>query len=156
MKKSQVQTQIFIYVMALVIFSLILLYGYNSIKKIREQASSVEYIQFKTDIENTITKLGYEFGSVDIKEFNVPGNYKQVCFVEFSDSLTIPADYPIINNSVYTNASDNVFLVKNIAEESFKVKGLVVDGNFHCFNISKGRIEVRIESLGSAVRVSEP
>jgi len=156
MKKAQVQTQIFIYVMALIIFSLILLYGYSSIKKIREQASSVEYIQFKTDIENTITKLGYEFGSVEIKEFNVPGNYKQVCFVELTGTPVIPADYPIINNSVYTNASDNVFLVKNIAEESFRVNGLNIAGGFHCFNISKGIIGIRMESLGSAVKVSEP
>lgn len=160
MKKAQVQTQVFIYVLALIVVSLIMLYGYNSIKKIREHTVTVEHIQFKTDVENTIKRIGYEFGSIEKKTFDVPSSYKEVCFVDSNidpNNNNIPQnEYPVINNSVATNASDNVFLVTNIAEESFYVGEIEVENDFLCFNVSRGKVRIQLEALGSKVRVSEP
>lgn len=169
MKKSQAQTQIFIYILALVIVSLILLYGYNSIKKLREQTSAIEHIQFKTDLETSIERINFEFGTVEKKSFIIPGSFKQVCFLELErvgdisdeNKTIIRTNYPIIGDIIDSIIGDvgvkeNIFLVKSITEESFFIDNISPDGIFHCFNITRGRLNLKLEALGKKVRISEP
>ncbi|NQV09306.1 hypothetical protein HQ529_05640 [Candidatus Woesearchaeota archaeon] len=153
MKKAQVQTQVFIYIIALVVVSLIMLYGYNSIKKIREQTTVVEHIQFRTDLENTVKRISYEFGTIEKRTIDVPGGYNQICFVGSETTSIDETKYPIIQ-SIISSSDDNVFMVKSLAEESFYVGAITVDDGFKCFDVIGGKINIQLEAFGEKVGIS--
>ena len=80
MKKGQVQGQVFIYVLTLIITGMILIYGYNAIKSINENANQVELANFKTTIKSDFEKMSSDYGSVKTMSYNVPSKLKEVCF----------------------------------------------------------------------------
>jgi len=172
-KKAQIQTQIFIYIVAIVVVSLILLYGYRAIAGMRKQAEQVEFITFKTELEAAVSKISHEYGSVDIKTFNLPGKYREICFVKW-DSIGDPGfdmtGYPIIENSVIDEIKNNVFLVESPSKvEPLEVGDVVTyddtddDGvlieaekvDSLCIPSLNGRVNIRFEGAGDHVKVSE-
>ena len=162
MARAQVQNQIFIYVISLVVISLIMLYGYNALNKMRDQSEKVSYIQLKTDLENEIKKMGYEYGSVEKKVFDVPSDIKKVCFAEdLAGGVTqAMVGDAMIWDSISSGVEKNVFLKKgNTAEESFYIGNIEVEAQnsdpFLCFDAASSRIIVRLEGLGKKVKVSE-
>ena len=164
MARAQVQNQIFIYVISLVVISLIMLYGYNALNKLRDQSEKVSYIQLKTDLENEIKKMGYEYGSVEKKVFDVPSDIKKVCFAEHDNNAItqVMVGDAVIWDSIDSGVEKNVFLKKgSVAEESFYIGNIEVEGPppamnpFLCFDVASSKIIVRLEGLGKKVKVSE-
>jgi hypothetical protein len=158
-KRAQVQSQIFIYMLAIIITALILIYGYNSFKKIKEQGEVTELINFQTNIKRSVDTLSYDYGSVKTKEFNVPGNFRKVCFVSLNPLPPLSAlnKYPLIKDSVASNVQKNVFLWPP-GTESFYGGNISIDpadNGYFCANVSYGRISLRLEGLGNAVKISK-
>jgi len=110
--RAQVQTQIFVYAIAAIVVTLIMIYGYTAIQKMREQAEDVAYIKFKTDLENAVKTLSYATpGDVDKLELQLPKGYREICFVDVEKAATNNGAFvnrPIISSSVGT-AKENVF-----------------------------------------------
>jgi len=169
MIKSQVQTQVVIYAIALIVVTVIMIYGYNSIQKMREQAEQVEFIQFKNDLKNAVETLSYATpGDVDKLNLNMPGNYRQVCFVDVPKASTrgfVHYD-KVITWSVESGSEDNAFLVKSIAEESMNVGSIRVETDQECdippikntclcLNATAGRVKLRLEAMGDSTKISK-
>ncbi|MBI2652418.1 hypothetical protein HYX00_03035 [Candidatus Woesearchaeota archaeon] len=156
MKKAQIYSQIFIYILALVLTSIILIYGYNAIQNFNKRANQVCFLKFKNDLSNSIESITSDYGSVKRKEMQLCAGYREVCFVESTRNPTIPANTdPIIRDSITSNTGKNVFLVEKIAKESFYAGNISVDGDVLCITSKNNQISLRLEGKGNYVKVSE-
>jgi hypothetical protein len=164
-----IQSEIFIYILALVVASLIFLYGYSAITKMKKQTDTVALAQFKQDLPNLIKSLGYDFGTEKKETMDVPSGYTQVCFVQLEEDGGDPGQnavlndmssgYGVIANSVRDGVKNNVFLMGNGAAEPFyggKISLPDADRSFRCFNVVDGKIGIVLKSLGKTVEVSPP
>ncbi len=123
-KKSQAQSQVFFYILGVVIIGLIILYGFNTIRGFGKRAEQAMVIKFKTDLDSIVDTLDY--GSIKIQEFSLLG--RKVCFVDLdADAQDVSqhsnickppeeddadkGDYdPLICDSWATTDAVNVFL----------------------------------------------
>jgi len=92
MKKGIIVGQLFIYVLALIVFSLIMLFGFNAIRNLMEKGEQTQFVKFKTDLENEIRSISSQYGDVRIfnarNQMRVPGTYKKVCFIDIDTNPT--------------------------------------------------------------------
>ena len=130
--KSQIYSQALIYIFTLVLVSIILVYGYNSISSFRSRAAEVSMLKLRSDISNSIKEMASEYQSKKMKEFMLPDGVKKVCFVETYDGkpTNVNDGGPILKDSVETETAApnaeiirirNVFFMDNAIMDSFNV-----------------------------------
>ncbi|MEM3126926.1 MAG: hypothetical protein QW331_02570, partial [Candidatus Woesearchaeota archaeon] len=97
--KKAIEGQIFIYVLSIVVFSLIMLFGYGAIRNLMERGEQAQLIKFKSDLQYELKSISTQYGDVKIfsekNPFRIPGNYKELCFIDNRhdpDSLPIKAE----------------------------------------------------------------
>ena len=153
--KAQI-SQVFIYLMTIIVAAFILFYGYRAISVFTEKSEQVSFIQFKNDMENTVTALSLDFGSVKVKEFTVPGNIKTLCLVgNYPSVLKLNnTKYPIIENSVNSGVRKNVFLIGIGIDESFYIENVESAENPLCTDVVSGKIKLRMEGKGDHTFIS--
>ena len=151
--KAQMVGQIFVYILAVILVAFILIYGYNAVQTFKTRAEQVSYIKFKTDMESTIKSISSDYGSIKKAEFLVPSGYREVCFIDL-DNPIVPPGHPIIKDSVESGVKENIFLVREAAEESFYVGKIEVAGN-SCIEVKAGKIKVQLEGKGDHAIISE-
>jgi len=156
--KAQAQ-QIFTWIVAIVLMSLLVLFGYRSITNLRVRGEQVKFLEFKNDLTSTIESTT-DYGSERRVSLSAPGAYNEVCFVDFEGGidLSLMNNYPIIRDSVASQlgkpAIENVFLVKDIAEQSFKIENMRVEApKFLCVEVKAGKINFRVAGLGKYAEV---
>ena len=160
MKNGQAIGQVFIYVITIVLVSFLLLFGYRAITTFKDKADQVSFLQFRNDLQDTIEVLTTDFGSVKVKDFSIPGKINTVCFVQSFPEIPIVIsnpeidDYPIIKDSVKDQVNKNVFLIRKSVEESFFAGIISLSGDFLCFPVIRGEINLRMESKGNHVIIS--
>ncbi|MBU0615520.1 MAG: hypothetical protein KJ601_05480, partial [Nanoarchaeota archaeon] len=154
-KKGQFQSQAFIYILGALIFVMILLYGYNAITGLNKQQGQAKEIELKTNLENTITALSSDYGSIKTKTFSVPSRYDELCFTSttFRDELppAFVSKYPIIADAVETG--DNAFLIGKDFD-AFQVEKLNLPNMVVCVPVVDGQIKLRIEGKGNSALIS--
>ncbi|MBW2996774.1 hypothetical protein KY349_00365 [Candidatus Woesearchaeota archaeon] len=167
MKKAQVAGQIFIYITAIVIVGLIIVYGYSAIKGFTERGEEVEYITMQKSVENAVKSIASDYGSVKRPDIDVPGKYELVCFVDkgLSEEAIETSDIcqsragrekyhqPIVCSG-WKTGRNNVFLIPD-GSESFDVGNIVMEhGNFLCFDVFNNKINLQLTGLGDRVEIS--
>lgn len=156
MRKSQLYSQIFIYVLTIILISFILVYGYNAVQNFRTRAEQVSCIKFKNDLSNAVESILGDFGSVKRKDLQLCSGYTQVCFVETFQNPLLPSNIdPIIKDSVKSNSGRNVFLVENTAKESFYIGNISVEPDVLCIKAISNKISLRLEGKGNHVLLSQ-
>ena len=156
MRKGQLYSQIFIYILTIILISFILVYGYNSIQTFKKRAEQVSCLKFKNDLINAIKSISSDFGSIKRKELQLCNDYSKVCLVESFESPNMPGDVdPIIKDSVLSNTEKNVFLVENIAKESFYAGKISVEPDVLCIKAVNGKINLKLEGKGNHAAISQ-
>ena len=157
MNKGQFVGQIFIYVLAVIITAIVLGYGYKAVVTFKEKSDQVSYIQFKTNLQNDIESITSDFGTVEIKLYSIPLNFKEVCFVKNYPSLKTLSntEHPIIEDSVNSKVEKNVFLVENIAKDSFYAGKIDVEKDLYCINTANGKLRLRLEGMGDHTKIEK-
>jgi hypothetical protein len=177
-KKAQVAGQIFVYIIAIVVVGLIIAYGYSAIKGFTQRGEQVEYITLKTSIENSISGIVSDYGSVKRPPIDVPGKYRFVCFVDKSraadaDSTALCTShaqdpsladfYQPIACSGWKTGRNNVFLIPD-GSDAFEVgENMTIDNAgqayagqpFLCLGVVNNKIKLQLEGLGDKVKLSE-
>lgn len=164
MKKAQAQ-QIFIFIIAIVIASLIFIYGYKAINDFMDRSEEVALVRFKTDIESGIRTISSDYGSVNKLELSLPSEYQKVCFIDFgfdgdksSAGLCRPGqpDYDPIACDAWESGTrnQNVFITPQ-ADITIKVGDMSIDGGYVCVDVLNGQAVLRLEGKGNAALVSE-
>ena len=177
--------QVFIFIIAMITFGLIMVFGYKAVQSFIGKGETVEYIKFKTDIETTMNKITTDFGSVSIETFRLPTKYEKICFVnmdygggDFDEAMdllqiesaaaydsALDAQEAVSKGEIgYDVTSENIFLEPRFGDTSpIRVSPIRVsspDGSvqklFECFEVQSGQIIVTLEGKGDAVEVSAP
>lgn len=156
MSKAQLYSQIFVYILAIILISFIFVYGYNAVQSFKKRAEQVSCLKFKNDLTNAVDSISSDFGSVKKKEFQLCAGYSKVCFVETFESPNIPNDIdPIIKDSILSSTGRNVFLAEDIAKESFFAGKISVDPDVLCIRATNSRIAIKLEGRGNHAIVSQ-
>jgi len=158
MRKAQFAVgQIFIYILAIIIAGLIILYGYQAIAGFRTKAEEIALINFKTSIENDIESIATSYGSVRVQTYDLPSSAREVCFVDervFGESNITDGNYSLIDNSVEAGAKQNIFLIP-MAEIPIYAENMEVNDTYFCINSTRGKVTIRLEGLGNRTKLSE-
>ncbi|MBW2981364.1 hypothetical protein KY343_00660 [Candidatus Woesearchaeota archaeon] len=166
MKKKAQIAQVFIYILALFIFALIIYYGYYSISSFIKKGEEVTYIKFKTQLESEVEAILPQFGSVSIfsknKPLKAPGNVEKVCFVSYNNVVNkmIPSEPsdtidPVTRLSIEQGTEENVFLFPREERAPISLLRIRVTNDFDCIPVKQGRLDIRLESEGNLVRITE-
>ena len=156
MRKSQLYSQIFVYILSIILISFIMVYGYNAVQSFKKRAEQVSCLKFKNDLVNAVDSISSDFGSVKKKELQLCDGYSKACFVETFESPNMPIDIdPIIKDSILSGTGRNVFLVENIAKESFYAGKISVDPDVLCINAVNSKITIKLEGKGDHTIISK-
>ena len=160
MKKSQIQSQIFVYVPAMIVIAMVLLYGYRSIDMMRERANQVDLLSFKTDVRNAIEKVSNDYGTVRKPTFRVPEGYEEVCFIDLSKGADplMEGLHPLVYEA-WQDSSSNVFLIKGLAKEFYLVDEeqpliRIDDEGYACSEVKHNHITVTLEGIGGKAKLT--
>ena len=177
-KKAMGIGQVFIFIMAAITFSLIMIFGYKAIGSFLKSGEDVAFVQFKTDMESSIRKIYTEYDSVREKKFYLPGGYDRICFVDFEynpdsnpqrveaeinelceiDPIACGAWREVLNEEPlyrHSATAENVFLKPPapVKLKTHKVSVYDSDGmskikGFHCQKILNGNFAVTLIGKG--------
>jgi hypothetical protein len=164
MSRGQINTQVLVYILALIITSIILVYGYGTIKDIMARGQVAELIRMKTDLKGYVKSIANDYGSIEIKTLSVPGDYREICFVSSDlsnadiDAKISGKEYPIIRDSMIDSLNlggekRNMFLCPKCVEQDY-VGDLVVENGFKCLPVKQGTVKIRLEGLGDKTALS--
>lgn len=161
-KKAQIQSQIFIYVFALLIISLILFFGVKAISKFKGDTDKVALGSFVTDLNSKIRSVTSEYDSIQEVNLDLPKQFKQVCFTD-KDTQASEVSIPIIKNYIQDNSKSNVFILKeqNILEQELKTGEINVIGpttspNFLCVPNINGKLKFMAKGKGKYAEIYSP
>ncbi|MBW3019555.1 hypothetical protein KY329_05220 [Candidatus Woesearchaeota archaeon] len=154
--KAQIIGQVFIFILAGLVFILIVAYGYKAIQGFGEKSEQVSLIDFKNDLDRSVESVKRDYGSVRQVSLRLPSKYAGVCFL---DSEQCPAqvwfDGSRIDWAVSACASRaaNVFLVPRALDLSFE--DIEVESPFYvCIPNKGGEVVFRLEGTGKKARVA--
>lgn len=178
-QKAEV-SQIFFYILALITFAVILIFGYQSITDFMAKGERVSFITFKTDLERTVQRVTPDYGSVVVYDaqhpFTVPGAYTRLCFIDMDKSP--PSSCALLLNPIicdawqtsapsgWSHAEATVFTEPQ-GTVPIKVARITADTNgnhreddgdkgYLCFPTISHRLDIRFEGRGDHTFVSQP
>ncbi len=159
-KKGDITGQLFVFLLAAILFGLILIYGYKAVKSFGEQSREIAFIEFKDSLQTAVRTSLMDYGSVKKFKLTVPLEFEEICFIDFDALKTktgklneLAGTRPLIYNAVESGTDQNVFL-SPIAQTLIKVEKLDINNGFICFENLKAGITLRLEGKGSSVGIS--
>lgn len=178
-KKAQISGQVFIYILALIIFSGVLLYGYKAVKMFGEQSEELIITQMTNEIRTQVGKIESQYEYVEKLQLAVPENYEKVCFIDTRieagvgcakrpsfDCIweNLPGDfevekYPLICDSWKDCTGENMFLIEGSSAEGYNIGALAVkpaaDGaRFFCVDVTVPKTIFRLRGTGEYAEIS--
>ena len=147
-KRGQSSSQVFIYIIAVLVIGLIVLFGYQSVSSAREKGEQALLLQFEAKLKEDIDSYS-SYGSLGIKEYQFPSGFDEICFVDLNNFDPETFDgYRVIEDSVRSKAEQNVFLLGDKVE-TFYIENLQLyyDPYYSCVEGGE-KIKLKIEGQG--------
>lgn len=153
-KRAQMIGQVFIFILAGLVFVLILAYGYRAISGFLERGEQVQLLDFKNELESTVNTIKRDYGSVQRVDLRVPPKTEQVCLVnvELQDPSAFKDAHPLLYTA-WSAGSENIFLIPRQPTPILIPDILVDPPGFLCVPATGGRISLRVEGTGSRALV---
>lgn len=156
--KAQIIGQVFVFILAGLVFILIIAYGYKAIQYFIERQEQVVLVDFRTDLESAVAGVKRDYGTVRKAEFKLPSKYLGICFL---DPVVCSASTPeLIFGDQKIKApwaqeacavkSANVFIVPRTLD--LYLPDIQVDG-YVCI-ANTGSITIKLEGTGSKAKIS--
>lgn len=168
MKKKSQAEQVFVFMIAIILAALILLYGYKAIfgkEGLLTRTDQIALTNFESKISSSVKSISYNPGDVRLMSFDVPSKFKKVCFLQLDYAGKTSAgicnnqaeDYnPIICNAWKESGNkQNIFFVP-IADIPISVSALVIANGYLCVPVASGSISLKLEGLGDKTKISQP
>lgn len=151
MKRGQILGQVFILILASLIFILILVYGYRAISQFSNRSEQIALIDFQNSMSNAVKAISLDFGSVKKLELTTPTRYQQLCVLCSTSETCAPSPefsqaHPLVFES-WQGGSQNVFLVPLSETPILLDRVEAQDGGF-CTPIIQGKVTLRLEGKG--------
>jgi hypothetical protein len=158
-RHAQIIGQVFVFILAGLVFVLILAYGYRAVTHFLERGEEVQLLDFRNALDSTITTIKRDYGSVQRVDLRVPAKTEEVCFVSTSpEDITsdqqqdLQQQHPLLF-SAWSTGSENVFLIPR-QPTPLLITDLLVDTGYVCVPAVSGRVSLRVEGTGSKARLS--
>ncbi len=158
---AQIQGQVIIYILAVIIASFILLYGYGAIKNLVLTQEDILIVAFKEDVKSEVAKKSYEFRNINLIKYQIPKNFDEVCAVDLkklqdAEVLSATSSNTLIQDSIRDGVKRNIFLVDdNIMKDGFYAGNLAPVNGFDCIEVYSGEVSLKYEALGKeGVKIS--
>lgn len=166
MAKAEVQNLVFVFILALLVIALVMIFGFKAIRDLMVKSTEADFIRFKAALERDIGAVTTEAGSSELLALKLPTGYEQICFIDddfiayYGYGSSNSADFyesPIIENSVKSGIQKNIFLVKSkaSAESLYAGKIDIANQKALCIEAFSGRVTFRITGRGNYVEISE-
>jgi len=158
--KAEMIGQVFIFILAGLVFVLIITYGYKAVNYFLERQQEVVMADIKTDLDTAIQGIKRSQGSVRKIVLKLPSEYKAICFFDFETCSEIEdAKLPPPNENINVMwgveackaGSENVFTVPRTP--GLSMSEISVDGGYVCVPNNDG-ITLRLEGLGRKSKIS--
>lgn len=162
-------SQIFIYIVAIVIVGVILIFGYGAIVKFKDNSEKVVLIKFQKDIETSIKSISNQYGTIKEKRFSLSNEFSEVCFLRNQNYRNdipfgeVQSRFPLIVDTLDNGVpTSNIFLIGSNDEvgKIYEIGRIDLDGgnclndNFCCFNVNSGTLTIKLEGRGDYVIIS--
>jgi len=158
--KAQIIGQVFIFILAGLVFVLIIAYGYKAVQYFIQRQEQVVLVDFRTDLESAVEGVKRDYGTVRKIELKLPSKYQGVCFFDpvictaSTPELVLPSQKISVPWAQEACAikSANVFIVPRTLDLS--LPDIQVDKGYICIP-NTGGITVRMEGTGSKAKISQ-
>jgi hypothetical protein len=172
MRKGQIIGQVFVLILAAIVFILILAYGYKAIAGIIQRGDDAAFIDFTTNLKTEVSSIILSYGSVKKLELHgLPGRYKEICFItsdaqkamtgqQETDLDGLALHSSLIYELYEPNGAANVFFIPS-APTNIKLEHIQAADDqapthkWFCEKVDQGSVTLRLEGLGNSVRISE-
>lgn len=154
MGKGQVTGQIFLYIAAVIVIGLIILFGYRMISSAGKISREAVSSDFQNSLTIDVNSLLGAYGSSTMKSYELPSDYSEICFVDVATiTPTHLEGYPVIKSSVESGAPDNVFLFGRKKFGSFTITNIRIENfpGFYCVQPTGRIVELNLYSFGDTV-----
>jgi len=165
MKKGQIIGQVFVLMLASIIFILILVYGYRAIGQFSQRSEQVALLDFENDLKNGVKGISLDFGSVKRLDLSVPRKHRTICVFCSPDFEAdwdgckrntafgiFAADHRLFTET-WEDGSQNVFLLP-LAETPIIVDRVEVKDMAFCTPVIEGKVSFKLEGKGDRTLVS--
>ena len=121
-------SQAFLYLLTLVIFALILLFGYKMVTSFRARSEDLLLLKFDRDLQATVESVTY--GTQKIRTFDVPPGYEAFWLADelhAFDDADVPMDAckslpPEIKDALTSHTGKNAFLIGSAKFHAFRLE----------------------------------
>ena len=160
-QKSQIQGQVFVFLLALAIVAAVLLLGYKGVKMIMDQMHKAELEKFSNAIVKDVEKY-QDSGSYSGKiRYNTPSLIRFVCFLEpgsYNPSNEIcdsgQATYQPLACDAWQDSTTSLLSIPPEISD-LKIDNLAVDAGAFCLNVQRGYFDVIYEGDGEKTHVKK-
>jgi hypothetical protein len=156
--KGQIQSQIFVYILSIVIISLVLIYGYNAIKGFKERQEQITLVEFENDIRLLINQASPKYDSIEKGDIAMPSEFSSICFVDTEslgtdENCELQGTSATVVSDAISSSTANIFLIPD-GSRNFKIGNLEVEGGCICIPKTGSNAVFRVQGLGNGVRIS--
>ena len=150
MKRGQA-SETLLYIAGGIITAIVIYYGVSAIISFMGKGEEAQFLLLKQGITNDIQRITVQAGAARNISYSLSADFNEICYVDTSkreDIITNPSANKIINDSVYSNSSNNVFLLGQ-KTEAFNAGDLkVCNSSVKCFQAYAGKAHVEIYGGG--------
>lgn len=110
--KKGVAEQVFIYIFALIVMALVLVFGFRSILDIKEKAELTEISKFISNLKDLInTYYNFDVGSSKEIKLNAPSKVNEICFVNPKQEIKGKISDAFFYETLKENTKYNVYIL---------------------------------------------
>jgi len=113
-KRGQLSSSVFIYLFAIIVIALILIFGYNYISKTKENLVKTDLILLKNKLTSDIEAISLDYGSSKKVFYSVPESAELCLFdLDKKDEIlnNLPANFnPLVKDSIQGDVKKNTFV----------------------------------------------
>lgn len=154
--RAQVIGQVLIFILAGLIFILIISFGYTGIKGFIEKSEAVTLVDFQNELEKNVEQVKRDYGSVRKVDLRLPVKFSGVCFTGAQcpegDVRMEGLRLDWIKEACAAGAG-NVFLVPR--DMDLSIDGIEIPyPYFACVPSVNGHVVLRMEGTGRTAKVS--
>ncbi len=153
-----------VYILGSIIIVLILVFGYSSVNRLREQGQKLSSYTLTAELHSDMKRIRSEYGTVEKKTYTLPSEITEVCFSEPNNfPLACGEPCAVISNvnlaSAYIkdNKDKNVFFFAGNALRGVEnIPGLSLGCcQYSCVRSRNNQIALTLEGKGNSVMVRQ-
>jgi hypothetical protein len=171
-KKGQT-TQIFFFILAIIVIGLLLLFGVKYIMELGAKVDQIDLVRFKTDMEGYAQEITPVYGRWKKLDISVPAGIDKICFVQYSTGSETPLyhtqeglcdntheDYSFlmcqawqddVSRNLYTEPFDRL----DVGIDLGTIEVGSVDQYYLCVDTSDGLLRIKMTGYGDHLLVEE-